>query len=109
MREVKKKNNGKSKQSNGNQQKKKNTKKTIVKHNKRIQDMIGGHFLISYPCTMMIIGLCWNILKNMLVIVYDDVRITRSNCIYIRCVKTPPPYLFLNKCSNASYKDRQCY
>lgn len=108
MREVKKKNNGKSKQSNGNQQKKKH-KKTIVKHNKRIQDMIGGHFLISYPCTVMIIGLCWNILKNMLVIVYDDVRITRSNCIYIRCVKTPPPDLFLNKCSNASCKDRQCY
>lgn len=54
--------------------------------------MIGGHFLISYPCTVMIISLCWNILKNMLVIVYDDVRITKSSCIYIRCVIDP--YLF---------------
>jgi hypothetical protein len=43
----------------------------------------------------MIISLCWNILKNMLVIVYDDVRITRSSCIYIRCVIAPPPTYFL--------------
>ena len=54
MREVKK-NNGKSKQSNDNQKK----KKTIVKHNKRKQDMIGEHFLTSYLCTVMEISLCF--------------------------------------------------